>query len=248
MSESWPLDTGNYPSFPSILVYLTLYFSVELAIKKIFCFLYPGIYYQLCRDRKDAQYFAFIMGIVITLSTTPFCITALGTSSGSSPTDFWKMSTAGQVCIASRSVLWVSELSRLDHSLAYLAHHFASIGFLVYYLQSRLPLQIIYGFYASLATELFSDTRCLLDIHGIKATTSLFAYRIQLINTILLILLRIPPIIYAASFFTSWPITGSIFWINAICLLIYSRFILNLILVGATKLKIFPFNSLRPAE
>jgi hypothetical protein len=245
MSYLSHLQPRGSPDFTTVLVYLSAYFIIELGIKKIFKFLNPKRYTQLYNDRKDIQYFAFIMGILITAITTPFCATAFISSN---PAELTHISMAGQVCIASRSVLWVSELNRLDHSVAYLAHHFASLGYLIYHLQVRLPLQIIYGFYASLATELFSDARCLLDIHGIKPATSLLAYRIHLTNTILLVVLRIPPIIYGVTFLPSWVMLGPVFWINAACLLFYTRFILNLITTGARRIKMFEFVAISPAH
>lgn len=240
-------EFGSSPSFTSILACLSAYFLVELIIKKTYKSINPQFYAQLHKDSKDTQYFAFCMGIVITIFTTPFCVAAFRTSSSDSPIENFDISTAGQVCIVSRSVLWVSELNRLDHSWAYISHHLSSLGFLIYHLKTRLPLQIIYGFYSSLATELFSDTRCLLDLHGVKPATSSLAYWVLAINTILLVVLRLPPIIYASAFFPSWSPTGPVFWINAACLVLYTRFIVNLILVGSRKLEMFKLISTRSA-
>lgn len=247
MAGSHSPEYGGSPSFTSILAYLSAYFLVELIIKKAFKSVNPQFYAKLLQGSKDAQYFAFCMGIVITLFTTPFCVAAFNTSSSDGPFENSDISAAGQVCIASRSVLWVSELNRLNHSWAYIGHHLSSLGVLVYHLKTRLPLQIMYGFYSSLATELFSDTRCLLDLHGVKPATSSLAYWVQVTNTMLIVILRLPPIIYTATFFPSWPITGSVFWINAACLLFYALFIVNLILVGAKKLEMFKLVSTRPA-
>jgi hypothetical protein len=242
------LDFGGQLSLPSILVYLASYFVIERIIKKTFRYFFPVLFEQLLRERKDAQTFAFFMGILITAVSTPVCYKALKDSNDSNDVlGKPNLSTAGQICVASRSVLWASELNRLDHSNGYIVHHLSSLGYLVYHLQFKFPLRIIYAFNASLLTELFSDLACLLTVFGFKACNSALAYRIQVTNTFLLVILRIPPIIYAASFLPMNSMSDPVFWVNAACLLIYARFVVNTILAASIRLRIFEVVSKRPA-
>jgi hypothetical protein len=145
-------------SFPAVLIYLTTYFVVERGIKEAYQLFYPEFFAQLYRDRKDQQYFVFIMGILLALMSTPICFSAFQEST--STNDLMgepNLSTAGKMCMAFKAVLWTSEFNRLDHSVGYIKHHLGSIGYLVYHLYNNLPLRIVYAFYASLATELVSN-------------------------------------------------------------------------------------------
>ena len=235
-------------SFPAMVLYLTTYFVVERLIKKTFQHLHPEIYDKLYRDRKDLQYFAFMMGILITLFSVPACYKALRNSSDANDVlGNPHSSVAGQVCMASRGVLWASEFNRLDHSSKYISHHLASLGYLVYHLQAGLPLRIIYAFYASLITELFSDTACLVTLHGLKPESSKLAYRVQAANWFLLVLIRLPPSVYAATFLLMHGITDPVFWVNAACLFIYTRFNMNIIINVAKRLEIVKFVDTQPA-
>lgn len=226
-------------AFPSVLIYLASYFLFELAIKNIYKQSWPQAYEKLRKSGTDARYFAFLMGIFISAASTPFCYTALKNStitndSFGSPS----LPNAGQICIASRSVLWISELNRLDYSTGYLLHHFCSLGYLVYHMYIQLPMRIIYAFYTSLATELFSDSGALMALHGLKPESSLWTYRIQTSNTILLVVLRIPPMIYAVNFLSLYPVTSPFFWIHAVFIILYAAFILNIIYGNTKRLKI----------
>ena len=231
-----------------MLSYLTTYFVAELLIKKFFRNLHPEFYSKLYRDRKDLQYFAFVMGIFITLFSAPTCYAAFQDSSHTN--DLLgnpNLSTAGKVCMASRGVLWTSEFNRLDHSSKYINHHLTSLGYLVYHIQVGLPLRILYAFYASLITELLSDTTCLVTLHGLKPESSKLAYRVQAMNWILLVLVRLPPSIYAATFLPVHSVRDPIFWVNGVCLFIYTRFNVNVIINVGKRLEILQFVDSKPA-
>lgn len=248
MASTISLDLGDHLNFPSMLFYLALYFIIERALKLHFIHFYPQFYAQLYKERKDIQYFAFLMGILITIFSTPICYKALRESNPSNDTfGNPNLSKAGEICIASRGVLWASELNRLDHSNLYIAHHISSMGYLIYHIQTKHPLRLIYAFYTSLFTEFFSDLSCLLTIHDFRTATSSLAYRTQVMNTILLVFLRLPPILYSAKFVATQPPTTPIFWIDTLCLLIYFRFIVNIILAASKRLKLFQLETRKPA-
>lgn len=241
------LEFGGQLSLPTILLYLAAYFVVERAVKEVFQHFSPELYDQLRREKKDAQIFAFIMGMLITAVSTPICLKALKDSNDSNDVlGNPNLSKAGQICIASRSILWASELNRLDHSNVYIAHHLSSMGYLVYHMQSKFPLRIIYAFYASLLTELLSDLTCILTVFGFKPDKHPFAYRIQVANTLLLVLLRIPPIIYAATFLPMNVVSDPALWANIICLFVYGRFLSGIIFTASTRLQILKVVCERP--
>jgi hypothetical protein len=231
-----------------MLIYLMTYFVVELFITKIFRHLYPEFYSKLYRERKDLQYFAFVIGILITLFSEPTCYVTFQYSSHTNELlGNPDRSTAGTVCMASRGVLWTSEFNRLDHSSKYIKHHQALLGYLIYHIQVGLPLRIIYAFYASLITELFSDTTCLITLYGLKPESSKLVYRVQAINWLLLVLVRLPPSIYAVTFLPMHSLSDPVFWVNAICLFIYTRFNVNVIINVGKRLEILQFVDSRPA-
>ena len=236
-------------SFSSITLYSLLYFGVERIFKILFRQYIPGIYSSFYRDRKDAQYFAFIMGILITVVTTPFCYNALQESSDTNDgLGNPNLPTSGQICVASRSVLWLSELNRLDHSNAFLAHHISSLSYLIWHVQIQMPMRIIYAFNTSLITELFSDIACLMNIHGFKATNSSMAYGVQALNTAFLVVIRLPPIIYSVKFLSLHSVGDPRFWTNMICLAIYARFIVNLVISNCNRLQIFKIKREQPTH
>jgi hypothetical protein len=120
-----------------------------------------------------------------------------------------------------------------------LLHHFFSLGYLVYHMHIQFPMRIIYAFYTSLVTELFSDTGVLMTLHGLKPESSQWTYQIQTSNTFLLIILRVPPMIYAATFLPVYPVTSLTFWLHAVFIIIYAAFILNIVYGNSKRLKIF---------
>ncbi|KAH6665389.1 hypothetical protein B0J14DRAFT_231321 [Halenospora varia] len=243
------VDFGGHLTFPSIFLWLVGYWIVERTIKNIFQYFVPAQFDTLYRERKDAQYFTFIMGVVITAVSTPICYKAFSDSNDFNDTlGSPNLSREGQICIATRSVLWASELNRLDHSMGYIKHHLGSLGHLVYQLQAKMPMRLIYAIYTSLLTELFSDLVCILAIHGIKDTNSPLAYRIRVINTALLALLRIPAAIYAATFIPIPKVSDPRFWLNILSIFIYSRFLVRTFLAASDRLQLFQFVSTRPAH
>ncbi|CAG8957308.1 hypothetical protein HYFRA_00010731 [Hymenoscyphus fraxineus] len=87
----------------------------------------------------------------------------------------------------------------------------------------------------------------LLTIHDFRIATSSLAYRIQTLNTILLVFLRLPPIWYAAKFIATLSPRTSLFWVDSLCLLIYFLFITHLIFSASRRLKLFQLESKAPA-
>jgi len=239
----------DYLSFPATLIYLTMYYLVEKSIKMVYRQLNPMFYERIFLERKDLQYFVFIMGILITLVSTPVCYTAFRESSATNDTLGGPFqSTAGKICLASKGVLWTSELIRLDHSLGYIIHHLSSLLYLVSHLVIGFPLRPMYAFFTSLVTELISDYDCLLRLHGILPKTSRISYMVQHLRLAMLIVIRLPACIYAAYFIPLLPSENPAFWLNIAMLLSYTTFILNNISTLAGRLQMFKLVGEKPTS
>ena len=238
--EAYPPNPG-FLSLPAISTAFLLYYGTQRALQSLWKRANPDFYAQLEKDSKVPRYFAFVLGMIITTISTPACITALRESSNSN--DFLGgtnlSSASAQICVASRAVLWVSELNRLDYASGYVYHHVLSLSDLIYHLQVEMPLRPIFAIYASLVTELFSDFVCILALHGLKAATSPSVHRLQTINTVLLLSLRLPAVLYASTFLGSRTGDGWMLAINIASLAVYTRFLVRLFMSGARRLGIF---------
>ncbi|KAE9569709.1 hypothetical protein CGCF415_v005403 [Colletotrichum fructicola] len=160
----------------------------------------PSFYAALEKDRssKLAPYFVFPLGILLTLVSTPICLHAY--SNTPQDTDTFGVqrpfTTTGKICLASRGILWVSELPLLAYSPEYVTHHVLSLASLLLVLVRSMPRRPIYLIYAGLITELFSDNVALLRLHGRHAGSSLTFRRAMLANVVGMVLLRILPIVF----------------------------------------------------
>ncbi|KAF0318457.1 Carboxylesterase type B [Colletotrichum asianum] len=159
----------------------------------------PSCYANLEKDPSSrlAPYFVFPLGILFTLVSTPICSYAY--SNTAQDTDIFGVqrpfTTAGKVCLASRGILWVSELPLLAYSPEYVTHHVLSLASLLLVLVRNMPRRPMYLIYAGLITELFSDTVALLRLHGCHAGSSAAFRAAMLANVVGMILLRILPIV-----------------------------------------------------
>ncbi|RDW69678.1 hypothetical protein BP6252_08698 [Coleophoma cylindrospora] len=236
-------------SGPMLVLYLTCYFIIERLARSGYRRFFPVFYAQMYQDRKDIAYFAFLLGIVLNMFATPMCLAAFWhTTAANDVLGRPNLSSEGQICIASKAVLWVSELNRLDHSTGYVLHHLSSITYLLYHLETQFPLQPIYAMFSALATELFSNTACLATYHGLEPTTSPWTFRLQTTSTVLLLALRLPSIVYAATFLPTYASSNPRFWLNIACLCIYARFIIRNIMAASARLKLVQIDLQQPAR
>ncbi|KAK2750845.1 hypothetical protein CKAH01_17915 [Colletotrichum kahawae] len=159
----------------------------------------PSFYATLEKDpsSKLAPYFVFPLGILLTLVSTPACLNAYSNTPQES--DIFGVqrpfTTTGKVCLASRGILWVSELPLLAYSPEYVTHHVLSLASLLLVLVRNMPRRPIYLIYVGPITELFSDTVALLRLHGRHAGSSLTFRRAMLANVVGMLMLRILPIV-----------------------------------------------------
>ncbi|KIW66307.1 hypothetical protein PV04_05645 [Phialophora macrospora] len=246
-SSSFGIDLLSLPATVGAFV---LYYGCHRLLQLLGRWISPHFYTQLQKDQKDVRYFTFILGIAITFISTPACTVAFLQASDQNDVRGKPLlsSAAAQVCVASRTVLWTSELNRLDYSTGYVYHHVLSLLDLAYQLHARMPMRPHFALYASLATELFSDLGCTLAIMGFKAVNSSLGYRVQVINAVLLLLLRIPPIIYSAMFIPSIPGQSWELWLNIARVAIYAKFSVGVFLSEVKRLRMVEFDMRKPAH
>lgn len=157
----------------------------------------PDFYKTLETDkhRKLAPYFVFPLGFLLTLISTPICIAAYNDTSPA--TEIFGLdrpfTTNGKVCLASRAILWTSELPLLSYSAEFVAHHVLSLSSLGLFFIGRGPRRPLYLIYAGLATELFYDAAVLMRFHGRTTSGSPMLRKILLANVVSMVVLRLLP-------------------------------------------------------
>ncbi|OCT54754.1 hypothetical protein CLCR_03125 [Cladophialophora carrionii] len=70
------------------------------------------------------------------------------------------------VCVAARTVLWTSELNRLDYASGYVYHHVLSLLDLAYQLHARMPMRPRFALYASLGDRAALEPEICAGDHG----------------------------------------------------------------------------------
>lgn len=156
--------------FELVVLIFTLYYFVERYIRHVLRSSNNSMYESLIASGKDRVFFGIAMGALITVVSTPFCMRAAVDSSPFStgltsdglrrPLD---LDFSAQTCIVARSVLWVSELNRLDMYPLYVIHHGASIVSLLSFLYLSWPPAVFLAFYATLGSEIPGDFVWLLS-------------------------------------------------------------------------------------
>ena len=194
-----PSLLNDIPSGP-LLIALAAYHPIQTLMQAILHRVNPGLYATLAADRRAKldPYFVFYAGILITTLGTPICLEAYRSTPAA--TDVFgadrHVTPAGQICLGSRAVLWVSELPLLAYSPEYLLHHVLSLSALVAVLARGAVLRPLYLIYAGLVTELLSDTVAILRHHGHTTKTSRPFARLVAANAVAVLLLRVVPGLY----------------------------------------------------
>ncbi|KAJ6788363.1 hypothetical protein PWT90_02899 [Aphanocladium album] len=147
--------------------------------------------------RKTLGLLVFIIGVLVTLASSPFCGRAFVSSSSSldgyatSP-----MTLDAKICLGTRAVLWTAELPLLGDTHFYLVHHILSLTSSSIVVVKKLNLAPLYLIYAGLITEVFSSSRAFLRGTGLhQGYPKLFA-RITCANAISIFLFRTLPAIH----------------------------------------------------
>lgn len=186
--------------------YQALYKLAQLIVRWRF----PQTYAKLQHSGRQQfrTYFVFLVGWLMTASTTPICMTAfVSTDTGVDKVEIPRaLSPQERLCLGSRAVLWISETPLFRHSSAFATHHVLSLVSLAMVMLNNLPLRPLFLIYSGLVTELASDTLAILRMHGLDQTNSRLYSITALMNSLGIMFLRAVP----ALVFTAWylqPIT-----------------------------------------
>lgn len=158
-----------------LVSFLTLYYFVERCLRVVALSCTPRFYNRMRALQKDRIFFGILMGVsshnfvisytqmflglLITALSTPLCVYATVKEWNSSvdPGKSWSLEPQTRTCITFRSILWVSELNRLDMYSLYILHHTGSILSLVSWLHFRWPNLLFLILFSTLASEIPGD-------------------------------------------------------------------------------------------
>ncbi|KAJ3475746.1 hypothetical protein NLG97_g9351 [Lecanicillium saksenae] len=184
-------------------IFITGVFSYYLFIYTLHMFMgyaYRDFYGSLRKQlgtRKTLGLLVFIIGVLITLVSAPFCGRAFASSSSSR--DGYSTSPFtldSKICLGSRAVLWTAELPLLGDTHFYLVHHVLSLVSSSIVVFKNLNLAPIYLIYAGLITEVFSSSRAFIRGTGLHRSHPKLFTRITCANAISIFLFRTLPAIY----------------------------------------------------
>ena len=180
-----------------VVIGLVGYQLLQMIARALVLRISPSFFANLRQDPafKLRPYFVFPVGFILTLLSVPFCARAFVSTSNS--TDSFcgaqSLSRSEEVCLASRAVLWTSELPLLSFSSEYIAHHILALSSLGTVIFANLPRRPLYLIYTGLVTELVSDSICVLRYHGWSVQNSKLFRSLTLMNALCLVGLRIVP-------------------------------------------------------
>ena len=186
---------GILPAVP-FLFGILLYNILTLSLQKLIAMASPNLFNYLSKNRAQRldPFLAFAIGWLITFFSAPICtIAALDSTPKARLFDQTIEPTIlEQTCVATRVVLWVGEIPRLQFSSMYTAHHVFSIAAFLGIVHIRAPIQQLFVLYAALCTELFSTAIALLKVLGWKARDSKGVRAATYVNILLLLSIRVP--------------------------------------------------------
>ncbi|KAF9880358.1 hypothetical protein CkaCkLH20_02312 [Colletotrichum karsti] len=183
-----------------IMVGLAAYQCLNHLLRMLVRHLNPSFYasLELDKPKKLRPCLVFPLGTLLTLLiSTPACLSAYTSTPPETDTFRTQRSytTSGSICLASRGILWISEMPPLSYSSEYLTHHILALGSILIVVFRDMPRRPIYLIYAGLVTEIFKNTAATLKLHGRNATNSAVFRGALLVNVVLMVLLRIFPIV-----------------------------------------------------
>lgn len=192
-----PLTMAMLQETIPVLCGLAVYQVLQLLLQRLMQHFSPTFYARLQGDstRRLRPYLVFPIGILLTCFTTPICIQAFRQVDMETD-DFHTnrpFTNTEKLCLGTRGVLWISELPLLSYSASYVLHHVFSLASLFFFVVNDVPRRLFYLIYASLVTELFSDTVAILRLHGLRPDNSRLQYGFTLLNALSLVLIRVVP-------------------------------------------------------
>lgn len=178
-----------------VAVYFILLFVLHWSMKYMFRSFYGSLHQRL-GTYKTLSLLIFVLGVTITIASTPFCAYAFISSSHTNETLGHSASASGKICLGTRAVLWTAELPLLGGTHFYFVHHALSLMSLSIVGLKGLDIRPLYMIYAGLATEVFSSSRAFIRCAGLHHTSPKLFSRITFANAISLLPLRAIPAIY----------------------------------------------------
>ncbi|KAF5373599.1 hypothetical protein D9758_000909 [Tetrapyrgos nigripes] len=187
----------------------TIYYLVECLLRYLVgTHLHNHTFQSVLRSSyKEPVYYGILLGAIISLFSTPFCLSALWASNPFSPLPP-TFSTSAEICITSRTVLFISELNRLDMYPAYIYHHLGSIAAVLSALHLGAP-ELLYLPFTTLVSEIPGDLIWILTAHRDLRDSSSFArwgeswrHTVKCVNFWMYAVFRVPSI--PAMAYTFW--------------------------------------------
>ncbi|KAK7467544.1 hypothetical protein VKT23_004598 [Stygiomarasmius scandens] len=160
-----------------IFLGFTVYYLVERILKYVVgTHLHtPSFKSSLRSSYKEPVYYGILLGAFISFFSTPFCASALWQTNPfsflSSPSI--ALSTSAEICITSRTVLFISELNRLDLYAPYVYHHLGCVAVVVTALYTGTP-ELLYLPFTTLVSEIPGDLIWIMTAHRDLNDTSRF--------------------------------------------------------------------------
>ncbi|KAM3514840.1 hypothetical protein MY11210_001564 [Beauveria gryllotalpidicola] len=147
--------------------------------------------------RKTIGLLVFIIGVLATVASVPFC----GRAFLSSPASRNGYSTGpltldSDICLQTRLILWTAEMPLLGDTHFYLVNHVLSLISVAIAMSKSLNLAPIYLIFAGLITEVFSSSRAFIRGSGLCHTHPKLLTRLTLCNAISILLCQTLPAIY----------------------------------------------------
>lgn len=234
--------------FLQLMLWSTVYYFVERFLKFLLRRHCPAVSHRLDSRGKASAFFGISMGCLITLTTTPSCTIAYLRYPRNTPSTSLNFSEPGhdEVCLMARGILWTQELSRLGDDTIFLGHHILSLMSMGYVLREGVPLKGLYAIYASLVTELASNSSWLLGASGVAEPTSAWSRTIEALSALSLIIIRIPPVVVAWDELCEDGFTSTQSFICGIFVALYAAYIGFMFVKRAAKLGILEISRDKP--
>lgn len=192
------------------------YYVAERTLRFAFSRLCPRMHDDLLKRGKAAPFFGLALGFITTLISTPACYRAFTQLSTKATIDFAHPGAA-EVCFATRSILWLEQLSPLCDNTPYLFHHAMSLFSAVYILHYSLPCAKYFcAILGSLVTELGTGATGMLAYCGFKTVDHQWIWWLECLNVISTVAVRAPAVFMLC--FSSWyhglPLMQQIVWVT----------------------------------
>ncbi|OAR02370.1 hypothetical protein LLEC1_05403 [Akanthomyces lecanii] len=194
------LELVHSPDSQIFVAGLIAYYLLLYALHRFMSHVFRDFYrarLERFGKHKTLGLLVFIIGMLLTLVSAPFCTRALLASSAS--LDGYSTSPLtmdSKICIGTRYVLWTAELPFLGDTHFYLVHHVLSLASVSLAVIKNADLRTVYLIGAGLITELLSSSRAFIRGSGLHHSHPKLFARITTSNAAAILLVRTLPSIY----------------------------------------------------